>query len=203
MTKVPLAFLGLGLSAPELALAHELTTQYGLVLGPALHVFTEIDHLAAFAAVGLLVGQQEAAQSRYNALFAFLAALVVGMSLPFLVTGVGAFEAVEREFSAASTLAIGILVAVAARAWVGVIAISAATLGAVHGVANGLAIAGSPAPAASIFGAAAAALLTAATAIVIVRALHGKVKYGGIAVRVLGSWIAALALMLLGLALRA
>lgn len=188
---------------PAAALAHELTSQYGPFLGPALHVFTEIDHLSAFAVTGLLAGQQEPSQSRSRVLLAFMAALTTGMSLPFLLPGLDAFEAIERESSAGSTLAIGVLVAAAARLPIGIVALAAATLGGVHGVANGLAIAGSPAPIPSVLGAGAAALVVAASMAALARMLRATLGHGSTVVRVLGSWIAALALMLLGLALRA
>ncbi len=187
---------------PAPAVAHELTTQYGPLLGPALHVFTEIDHLAAFAAVGLLVGQRGSAISRRNVLLAFMAALMIGMSLPFAFAGMRAFDSVERELSAISSLVIGGLVAAAIRLPTAVIATAAAALGSVHGLANGLAIAGSLAPLASVLGAGAAALAVAACAVSISLGLRGGFSQGPTAARVLGSWIAALALMLLGLALR-
>lgn len=196
-------WLGLVLLLPAAALAHELTAQYGPFFGPALHVFTEIDHLTAFAVMGLLAAQQEPAESRYRTLLAFMAALTIGMLLPFMFAGVGAFDAVERELSAASTLTISILVAAAMALPLRIAAIAAAVLGGVHGLANGLAIAGSPAPVASVLGGFMAALLVAGSAAIIAFVLRRKLSHGRTVIRVLGSWIAALALMLLGLALRA
>jgi len=200
MTGMRRCLLVLALPAP--AFAHELTTQYGPLLGPALHVFTEVDHLAAFAAVGLLAGQQPAT-AQQKVLLAFMAALMAGMCMPFALDGMAAFDAVERELSAISSVVVGVLVAAGLRLRTAVIATAVATLGSVHGLANGLAIAGSTAPLPSLLGAGTAALIVAASATAVSLALRAGLRQGPIVVRVLGSWIAALALMLLGLALRA
>lgn len=187
---------------PLAALAHELTTQYGPFWGPALHVFTEIDHLAAFAVVGMFAGQHERMGALVNALVAFTATLTIAMALPFLSKSIDIFGAIERELSASSTVVIGVLVAAAVQLPIVIAACGAAALGGVHGLANGLAIANSPSPVVSLLGAVGAAMLVAAAAAALVRALHRIGKHGTTVVRVMASWIAALALMLLGLALR-
>ena len=187
------------LAAPAPALAHELISQYGAFLGPAIHIFTEIDHLAAFTVVGLLAGQNKAPARTYGVV-AFLIALVLGMVAPLGLEGLGAFEFVEGLLSAASVLVTAMLVAAGMRLPAWLIALVSAALGLVHGIANGLAIAGSPWLMGSMLGAGIAALVIAVVSVLIAAASSGL--RGRLVVRVIGSWVAALSLLLIGLALR-
>ena len=187
------------LAAPAPALAHELISQYGAFLGPAIHIFTEIDHLAAFTVVGLLAGQNEA-PARVYGVVAFLIALVLGMVAPLALEGLGAFESVEGLLSAASVLVTAMLVAAGMRLPAWLIALVSAALGLVHGIANGLAIAGSPWLMGSVLGAGIAALIIPVVSVLIAAALSSL--RGRLVVRVIGSWVAALSLLLIGLALR-
>lgn len=187
------------LAAPAPALAHELISQYGTFLGPAIHIFTEIDHLAAFTVVGLLAGQNEAPARTYGVV-AFSVALVLGMVAPLGLEGLGAFESIEGLLSAASALVTAMLVAAGLRLPAWLIALVSAALGLVHGIANGLAIAGSPWLMGSVLGAGIAALVIAVVSMLMAAALSGL--RGRLVVRVIGSWVAALSLLLIGLALR-
>jgi hydrogenase/urease accessory protein HupE len=185
------------LAAPAPALAHDLSAQYGAFLGPALHVFTEIDHLAAFLAVGLLAGQQ-ARSNRITGLGAFGVALATGLVAP-LALDVNGFESAEGLLASASLLVTGVLVAVGRRLLPWLVGLASGVLGLVHGLANGLAFAAVSRAALSMLGAGVAAALVAAVGTVLAAALVGP--RGRIVVRALGSWLAALGLMLLGLAL--
>lgn len=187
----------LAASAP--AFAHELITQYGAFLGPALHIFTEIDHLAAFAVLGLLAGQNQA-PARTFGLVAFMGTLVLGMVAPLAFAGLGVFESAEGPLSAASVLVAAILIAVGKQLPVWLIAFVSTVLGLVHGIANGFAIAASPRLMVSVLGAGIAALVIAVVGVLIAAALSGP--RGRLVVRVVGSWVAALSLLLIGLALR-
>lgn len=184
---------------PASAWAHELISRYGALLGPAFHIFSEIDHLAAFAVVGLLVGQNTA-KARTAGMAAFVATLVLALLGAQGLADAKAFDAVERLLSAASMLVIGVLVAIGWRLRVWHIVLAAAAVGVIHGTANGLAIVASPQLALSILGAAVAACVVVALGAVFTTALRGP--RASIAVRVLGSWVAALGLMLIGLSLR-
>ncbi len=186
------------LAAPAPALAHDLTAQSGAFLGPALHVFTEIDHLGAFLAVGLLAGQQ-AMPIRTTALTLFGIALVCGMVAPLAFGAVSGFESAEAFLTSASLLLTGVLVAVGRRLPVWLVGLASGTLGFAHGLANGLAIAGDSRAALSMLGAGVAAALVVAVGTLLAAVLDGP--RGRIVVRVLGSWAAALGLMLLGLAI--
>lgn len=189
------------LAAPAWAFGHELTTEYGAFLGATLHVFTEIDHFAAFAVLGLLAGQNEGS-ARIVGVVAFLVALVLGMVAPLVFAGLGAFESVERLLSAASVLLTSVLVAAGMKLPGWVTALAGTAVGMVHGLANGLAIAASSQSvvAVSVLGGVTAALVITVVGALIAGALNGR--RGRLVVRVVGSWVAALSLMLMGLALR-
>ena len=185
--------------APAPALAHELITHYGAFLGPALHIFTEIDHLAAFMVVGLLAGQNESPARTYGVV-AFLVAFVLGMVAPLGFVGLDGFASVEGLLSAASVLVTGSLVAAGMQLPAGLIALVSTALGLTHGIANGFAIAASPRVMDSVLGAGIAALVITVVGVLIAAALGGP--RGRLVVRVVGSWVAALSLLLIGLALR-
>lgn len=187
------------LAAPAPALAHELISQHGAFLGPALHVFTEIDHLAASTVVGLLAGQNEAPGRTYGVV-AFLVALVLGIVASLGFAGLGAFASVEGLLSAATVLVAAMLIAVGKQLPVWLIAFVSTALGLVHGIANGYAIADSPRMMVSVLGVGIAALVIAVVGMRIAAALSGR--RGRLVVRVIGSWVAALSLLLTGLALR-
>jgi hydrogenase/urease accessory protein HupE len=186
------------LAAPAPALAHDLSAQYGAFLGPALHVFTEIDHLGAFLAVGLLAGQQ-AALARTIGLIVFGLVLVCGITAPFASDAIGALESIEGYLSPASLLVAGVLVAIGRPLPAWLVGLASGALGLVHGLANGLEFAADALPAVWMLGAGVAAALVVALGTLLAATLDGP--RGRIVVRVLGSWLAALGLMLLGLAL--
>lgn len=189
------------LAVPASAFAHELTTEYGAFLGSALHIFTEVDHFAAFAVLGLLAGQNEAS-ARILGVVAFLVALVLGIVAPLAFAGFGAFESVERLLGAATMFVTGILVAVGMQLPGWATALAGAAVGMVHGIANGLAIAASSQSVVvvSVLGGVAAAAVIAVVGLLVAGALNGP--RGRLVVRVVGSWVAALSLILMGLALR-
>lgn len=165
------------------------------MLEPALHILTEPDHLVACFAIGLLAGQR-ASRREGGLLFAgFLAAFLIAFCTAAL-TRVAAFELVDAYASAGSLIAVGVLIAVPSIALPGLAMIVALGTGTVHGLANGLATSALLAVAGA--GAAAALLAVAGWAL----AALLKAPWGAIAIRVLGSWAAALGLILLGIALR-
>lgn len=170
----------------------------GPFLGAALHVFAAVDHAAAFLVVGLLAGQQPAKRGAV-ALGAFAFALLLLIRAPLVTSLFGQFAETEAILSAAVLFLCGSLVALGLRLPVWLSAFAAALLGAVHGLALGLGITGKHV-ALSIAGAAGAAILLAVAGAGLAYVMDGP--RGRVVVRVLGSWSAALGLILLGLALR-
>ena len=186
------------LAAPAPALAHDLGAKYGAFVGPALHVFTEIDHVAAFLAVGLLAGQQ-AVRIRTTGLVAFGLALLCGIAAPLAFAAFDGLGSGERLLISASLVVTGVLVAVGRQLPVWLAGLASGALGLLHGLANGLEIAAGTRAVMSVSGAVVATAVIVAAGTLFAAILGGP--RGRIVVRVLGSWVAALGLMLLGLAL--
>ena len=170
------------------------------MLEPALHVLTEPDHLVACLAIGLLVGQRPSREQFLSVLGGFTGAFIVAFWLPGFVRIGPAFESIDAFASAMSLIAVGLLVAVP-RAGPPALAVTIAlATGAVHGLANGL---GLPEGESHLIAAAfvgGAATLAAVVGAVLARLF--KAPWGVLGVRVLGSWAAALGLILFGIALR-
>lgn len=171
----------------------------GQLLGPAWHVLTEVDHFAVFAALGLLAGQQER-RARFIAFACLAIALAASMSAPLFSDAFEVLSQLESVLSSGSLAVTGVLVALYRRLAAWLLAAVLVVVGSLHGLANGLHFSDQGDSAVSVAGAVAAALLVAAACALLSAAL--KRPAGRIVVRVLGSWAAALGLILLGLALR-
>lgn len=181
------------------AFSHELVAQYGPFFGPALHIFSEIDHLAAFAALGLLAGQN-VKSVRVVGIAVFGLAFITGMTLAQVLPGLSVIASHEALFSALSVLTAGLLVVLAKPLPHWLLGLFAGALGFLHGAANGLAIPANSEWLLSVLGGGMAAMGIVVTAAWI--AALPTQSTGRLVVRVLGSWVAALGLMLSGLALR-
>lgn len=101
----------------------------------ALHPVIGLDHLAAMLAVGLLAAQL-GGRARWALPVAFVAALALGAT-----AGVAGFAIPGLEHGIAfSVLALGAIVALAARLPLGAAAATVALSGAFHGMAHGIEI---------------------------------------------------------------
>jgi urease accessory protein len=117
---------------PMLAFAHPGHDESGLMAGVA-HPLTGMDHLLAMFAVGLWAAQQKGG-ARWMLPVTFVGCMLLGgllgfdgLAVPFLETGI-----------AASVLAFGLLVAVAARLPIAVAIATTGVFGLAHGIAHGL-----------------------------------------------------------------
>ena len=164
------------------------------MLGPALHILTEPDHLAACFVIGLLAGQRSR-REMLSLLAGFVGAFLVAFCMAVLAGGV-AFESIDAFAAAATLIAAGLLVAIPRVSLLPLVLAVAVVTGAVHGFANGIAASTLLAVAGAVPAAAAIAVIGAGLAASL------RAPWGLIAVRVLGSWAAALGLILLGIALR-
>ena len=126
---------------PATAAAHDLSAQYGPFLGPAAHVLTEADHIAALLGVGLLAGRHTH-RTRVALLVAVVIAFLLAMAAPLVFRGLSGFESIEGIVSPASLLVAGVLVALGRKLSASIAMLVAIAVGIVHGVANGLAIEG-------------------------------------------------------------
>jgi hydrogenase/urease accessory protein HupE len=196
-TRVPGAGLLALLAAlliPVRADAHLVTTGLGPVYDGIGHLLLTPEDLVPIVALALYAGLRGARAGRI-ALFVLPAAWIAGGLL-----GLRAGAAVAAPVPALSFVLLGVLVAADLRLPDGAVAVLAALLGLVHGFLNGPALAGAGPGALGLLGIAAVAFVVVALASALVVSL--KAPAARIAVRVAGSWVAAIGLLLLGWAFR-
>lgn len=175
------------------AYAHNLGGQYG----PLLHPLLSLDHLLALVAIGLLAGQQGVSGAR-RLVVALLLGLLLGAVLPIFANLAGSVSHLDIV-NAASLLVLGGLVALAARIPHSLL-IVVAVFGMSHGAANAIDLAGTAAPALIVVGVTLAGLIATLPLAVVITTLGPG--WPRIVIRVIGSWIAAIGLMMLGLVLK-
>lgn len=180
---------------PGAADAHLMTTGLGPVYDGISHLFLTFDDLLPVVAMALLAGLNGPATGR-RALFILPGAWLVGGLAGFL-TGVAPLPA---GVTSLSLLLLGILTAADRKLAPAVVTALAVALGMVHGWLNGAAIALAGREATGLAGIAGAVFLIVALLSALVVWL--RQPWTRIAVRVAGSWIAAIGLLLLGWTLR-
>ena len=181
---------------PAASHAHLVNTGLGPVYDGVSHLALTPEDLLPALAMALLAGQGGARTGRLT-LFALPGAWLLGglVGLAFPTTSAGTL------LTTASFLALGGLVAAEAKLrpeWVRALAI---VLGLLHGYLNGAAMSQAKLGALGLVGIVAALFVLVALAAGMVVAL--RTPWARIAVRVAGSWIAAIGLLLLGWSFRA
>jgi hydrogenase/urease accessory protein HupE len=176
---------------PGDAYAHLVTTGLGPVYDGISHLFVTFDDLLPVLALALLAGLNGPAAGR-RALFALPFAWLLGGAAGH-ASGLAILPA---GITSLSFLALGILTAADLRLGPAAVAALAATLGVAHGWLNGSSIAAAGREASGLVGIAGAIFLVVALVSALVISL--KPPWTRIAVRVAGSWIAAIGLLLLG-----
>ncbi len=182
-------------AAPGPAFAHLVTTGLGPFYDGVSHFALTPEDLLPAIAIALLAGQQGARAGRLALLAlpaAWLAGGLAGLAVPAVasltVLTTGAF------------LALGGLVAAEARLRPGVIAAIAAAAGLLHGYLNGAAMAQMRLGALGLAGIVSTLFVFVALAAALVVSL--RASWARVAVRVAGSWIVAIGLLLLGWSIR-
>lgn len=193
---LPAVVVAAWLVAPAVAHAHLVTTGLGPVYDGISHLFLSFDDLLPVAALALLAGLNGAAVAR-RTLFA--------LPMVWLASGVAGFHAggaVAPSWAGAlSLLVLGLLVASNLRlAAAGATALALA-LGGAHGWMNGAGIAADGREASGLVGIASSIFVVSALLPAFVVSL--RAPWTRAAVRVAGSWIAAIGLLMAGWALRA
>jgi hydrogenase/urease accessory protein HupE len=180
---------------PAHAEAHLVTTGLGPVYDGISHVLTSPDDLVPVLAMSLLAGLNGATAGR-RTLFTLTLAWLVGGFVGF------AFGRPVLPYGvvAGSFLTLGVLTAVDRRLSPAVVGTVAAALGSLHGWLNGAGIAESQREALGLVGIAAAIFVIVALTAAFVSRL--RAGWARIAVRVAGSWVAAIGLLMLGWSLR-
>lgn len=178
--------------------AHALEERYGSVLGAFLHPLLSLDHGLALLALGFLASQNVTPQKRLPVL-AVVAGLFLGASVPLLTRTASGAPHWITLLNVASLIVLGALVAAAPKMPPAVLVALATFFGLSHGVENGLDLSVYGAPAWSGLPLAAAGLVTLPLTALVTRLPEGWPR---VAVRVGGSWIAAIGLIALGFELR-
>lgn len=173
---------------------------YADFLAAFLHPLTSLDHGLALLAVGLLAGQRSP-PATCSILIALLGGVLLGVCTGMYLPLPDSIGDAIAPINVASVLVLGALVALAPPFPLAVLLGIAAVTGMSHGVDNGLEISTRSASLAVLLGVGLAGALAALPAAVIIGRLPGG--WPRIGVRVLGSWIAAIGLIVLGLDLRA
>jgi len=198
---VPSRVLGVTLAAlagvlwPAPAEAHLVTTGLGPIYDGISHVLMSPDDLVPILAMALLAGLNGPAAGR-RTLFALTAAWVLGGMAGFLVGR----PFVPAALPAASFLLLGGLTAADRRLSPTLVTALAVAVGLLHGWLNGAGIAESQREALGLVGIASATFVLVALASALVISL--RAEWTRIAVRVAGSWIAAIGMLMLGWSLR-
>ncbi len=186
---------GLGVAGCPLTVdAHLVTTGLGPVYDGLLHFALTPEDLVPALALALLAGLRGATHGR-RALFVLPAAWFLGGIL-----GLAAHGGVTPFLTSISFVLLGGLVAADARLPIGATTVLAALLGLFHGYLNGTAMAQPRLGALGLLGVVAAVFTLVALAASLVVPL--RAAWARVVVRVAGSWIAAVGLLLLGWALR-
>lgn len=181
---------------PSQACAHLVATQFGNFYSGVLHPLTALEHLLAWFALGLLVGLHRDASARWILLLFPLCVLLGAASAWF----VPVFPHIS-QVNIGSFVLLGILAATAFSLPTVVMAVVGVLMGMSHGYENGLAMATSEISALYIGGVAISGyvvltLIAGISAKIVLRFVWGKV-----AIRALGSWIAAIGIVMVGLSL--
>ena len=177
-----------------MTLAHLVTTGLGPLYDGLLHFALTAEDLVPVLALALLAGLRGVAHGR-RALFVLPAAWLLGGVIGLTVHG-----GVSPSWTALSFVLLGGLVASDARLPLGATTLLAALLGLGHGYLNGSALAQPGLGAVGLMGIVAAVFTLVALAASFVVPL--RAVWARLVVRVAGSWIAAIGLLLIGWAIR-
>lgn len=198
MNRRRLAVLG-GLAVallPSNAEAHLATTGLGPVYDGINHLLLSPDDLVPVVAMALLAGLNGATAGR-RVLFVLPVAWIMGGLAGY---SHGA-EVIPGALTALSFLVLGVLTAADRRLGAGMVAGLATILGMLHGWLNGAGIAAAGREPLALAGIGAAVFVLIALGAALVVSLRSG--WQRIVIRVAGSWVAAIGLLLLGWSLRA
>ena len=192
--------VGLGVAAgvllPATAEAHLVTTGLGPIYDGISHVLMSPDDLVPILAMALLAGLNGPRAGRQT-LFAITAAWLVGGVAGFAVAPV---TLVPGAVTTASFLVLGGLTAADRRLSPTGVAVLAVVVGLVHGWLNGAGIAEAQREALGLLGIASVTFVLVALVSACVVSL--RAPWARVVIRVAGSWIAAVGLLILGWSLR-
>jgi hydrogenase/urease accessory protein HupE len=185
---------------PAIAEAHLVNTGLGPFYDGVSHFGLTPEDLLPALALALLAGQRGPRVGRV-VLFALPGAWLLGGLAGLAFPAIPAAVPLATILTTVSFLLLGGLVAAEAPLGPGWVAGLAVALGLLHGFLNGAAMAQANLGALGLAGIVSTLFVAVALAAALVVAI--RIPWGRIAVRVAGSWIAAVGLLLLGWSLRA
>jgi hydrogenase/urease accessory protein HupE len=180
---------------PPFVIAHLATTGLGPIYDGISHVLISPDDLVPIIAIALLAGLNGPAAAR-SALFALTGAWLAGG----IVGVLRAAPVLPAEITTLSFLLLGTLTAFDRRLSPRFVAALAMAIGLLHGWLNGVSLADVQREGIGLAGIASAAFVIVALTSALVVAL--RAHWARIAVRVAGSWVAAIGVLMLGWSLR-
>lgn len=183
------------LLSPAIARAHLTDTGLGPIYDGIAHLLLSFDDLLPVVALALLAGLNGARAGRL-VLFILPIAWFAGGIAGVLAAG----AAPPAIVTSLSLLALGVLTAASAPLRPALVVFLAVALGLIHGWLNGAAIATAGREASGLIGIAGTIFVVVALGSAVVVSL--RKPWTRIAVRVAGSWIAAVGLLVLGWSLR-
>jgi hydrogenase/urease accessory protein HupE len=190
-----LASLAIWVSCPGQASAHLINSGCGPFYDGIVHLFVAPEDVLAVVALALLAGLGGKSCGR-AVLFVLPAAWLAGA----LAGRMTALPAGSPVLNAALLIALGVLVAADRRLPLAFVAGAALACGLLHGCFNGAALAGAGSNSLAAVGIGSAVFVVVALVAGQVAAL--KKEWARIMVRVAGSWIGAIGLLMLGWAVR-
>jgi len=178
-------------ATPSSAYAHLVNTGFGPVYDGATHLLLSPEDLLVVLALGILGGLRGKEYGR-SVLFILPAAWCVGGLLGLMQSQ----EIILPVVSTLSYIVLGVLVAADRELSLNVVQVLAGAMGLLHGFLNGSAMAAANLGASGLLGIAAVAFVLLSLVAAFVVSLPQD--WTRIAVRVAGSWIAAIGLLSLG-----
>ena len=180
------------MAASGAAHAHTAAKEVGDFYAGVLHPITALEHVLSFMALGLLVGQQGRKAS--SAVLVFSVMLMLGATSALWLPAVPYVGLLNIS----SAVLLGGLIALARPLPVVVTQGIAVVFGLSHGFANGTAITGAVKPYLFIPGIGLAGLIVPAWGMILTDfVMRQRAGWMHIAVRVAGSWIAAIGILVL------
>ncbi len=192
---ITLPSIALLILSPQRAMAHLVTSGLGPFYDGALHLAISPDDLLGLIAVTLLAGLCGASAGRLTVIvlpLTWFAAGLAGLTLPANIY--------LPWLSILSFLVLGVLVAIEPKLHPNIVATLAGIFGVIHGLFNGSALATIGAGPLALSGIAVTVLVTAILVSAFVVSL--RAAWARIAVRVTGSWVAAVGMLMFGWMMR-
>lgn len=178
------------LASPSPVFAHAVDARFGDFYGGMLHPVTAVEQLLPLIGLSLLAGQQTARQARWN-----LLALPLGLLLGAVGGLAGSPLSWVEWINRSSLLAVGLAVVAAVRVPLPVLFVASVALGVSHGYENVADITSTVSVGRFLPGLVCTGICLAAVFAAL--AVCARPPWQTIAVRVAGSWIAAVGLLML------